>query len=171
MRNAFCLLFIVGLTGCASITQGTSQTLSFKLDPKEAKCVLSRTGEGELGSVGAASNTIQVQKDKDDILVQCTAPGYQQKTSRIVSAASTAGVTGVLLDFGITDMITGAMYAYPTDISIVMEKDILVAPTTTVTQTTEMKLKELKRLRNAGLISEEVYLAQQKAVLSNPSEK
>ena len=168
MRNTFCLLFILGLTGCASITQGTSQVLSFKLEPKEAKCVLSRTGEGELGSINTTSNTIQVHKDKDDILVQCTAPGYQQKTTRIVSAASTAGVTGVLLDFGITDMITGAMYAYPTDVSIVMEKDLLVAPTTAVTQTTETKLKELKRLRNAGLISEEVYLAQQKAILGTP---
>lgn len=168
MRNIFCLLSILGLAGCASITQGTSQILSFKLEPKEAKCVLSRTGEGELGSIGATSNTIQVQKDKDDILIQCTAPGYQQKTARIVSAASTAGVTGVLLDFGITDMIMGAMYAYPTDVSIVMEKDILVAPTITVTQTAETKLKELKRLRNAGLISEEVYLAQQKSILSNP---
>ena len=168
MRNTFCLLFILGLTGCASITQGTSQVLSFKLEPKEAKCVLSRTGEGELGSINTTSNTIQVHKDKDDILVQCTAPGYQQKTTRIVSAASTAGVTGVLLDFGITDMVTGAMYAYPTDVSIVMEKDILVAPTTAVTQATETKLKELKRLRNAGLISEEVYSAQQKAILGTP---
>ena len=168
MRNTFCLLFILGFTGCASITQGTSQVLSFKLEPKEAKCVLSRTGEGELGSINTTSNTIQVHKDKDDILVQCTAPGYQQKTTRIVSGASTAGVTGVLLDFGITDMVTGAMYAYPTDVSIVMEKDILVAPTTAVTQATETKLKELKRLRNAGLISEEVYSAQQKAILGTP---
>lgn len=171
MRHTLSILFIIGLTGCASITQGTSQTLSFKLEPKEAKCILSRTGEGELGSVSATSNTIQVQKDKDDILVQCTAPGYQQKTTRIVSAASTAGVTGVLLDFGITDMITGAMYAYPTDISVAMEKDTSAAPTAALTQTTEIKLKELKRLRNAGLISEEVYVAEQKAILSKPSEK
>jgi hypothetical protein len=35
-----------------------------------------------------------------------------------VSGATGAGVTGVLLDFGITDMITGAMYRYPEDVTI-----------------------------------------------------
>ena len=36
------------------------------------------------------------------------------------------------------------------------------------TQTTEEKLRELKRLNDAGLISREVYLEQQKAILSKP---
>jgi outer membrane murein-binding lipoprotein Lpp len=35
-------------------------------------------------------------------------------------------------------------------------------------QSHEAKLKELKRLNDAGLISAEVYLAQQKAILVNP---
>jgi len=29
----------------------------------------------------------------------------------------------VLIDFGITDMITGAMYRYPEEVSIVLEKE------------------------------------------------
>lgn len=172
------LVSVLFFSGCASITQGTSQTLSFKLEPKETHCVLSRTGEGELGSISTSSNTIQVHKDKDDIIVQCTAPGYPQKTTRIVSGATTAGVTGVLLDFGITDMITGAMYAYPSDISIVLEKEpggaalqtseVSTSSQVAAIQTQEEKLKELKRLNDAGLISNEVYLERQKAVLSNP---
>jgi hypothetical protein len=111
------------LVGCASITQGTSQVLAFRIQPKEAICILTGVDDGELGSVSGTSNTIQVGKDKDDIVVQCRAPGYQQKTTRVVSRATTAGVTGVLLDFGITDMITGAMYAYPGDVTIVMDRD------------------------------------------------
>lgn len=110
------------VVGCASITQGTSQVLAFRIEPKEATCVLTRVDDGELGSVSGTSNTIQVGKDKDDIVVQCKAPGYEPKTTRLVSRATTAGVTGVLLDFGITDMITGAMYAYPADITIVMDR-------------------------------------------------
>lgn len=35
-------------------------------------------------------------------------------------------------------------------------------------QSNEEKLKELKRLNDAGLISKDVYLAQQKAILGNP---
>lgn len=123
MKNIGIVLIAMVVSGCASITQGTSQVLTFRIEPKEAKCVLNRTGDGELGSVSSTLNTIQVGKDKDDIIIQCNAPGYRQKTTRLVSGASTAGVTGVLLDLGITDMITGAMYAYPTDVSIVMEKE------------------------------------------------
>ena len=128
MKRADLVAMVIFVTGCASITQGTSQVLSFRIEPKEAVCVLTRVDDGELGSISAASNTIQVSKDKDDIIVQCKAPGYQHKTSRLVSKATTAGVTGVLLDFGITDMITGAMYSYPADVSIVMEREGVPTP-------------------------------------------
>jgi hypothetical protein len=38
----------------------------------------------------------------------------------------------------------------------------------TVAQTNEKKLRELKRLYDAGLISKEIYLEQQKAIFANP---
>lgn len=164
-------------TGCASITQGTSQTLTFKLDPKETKCVLTRVDDGELGSISSKSNTIQVHKDKDDIVVQCSASGFEQKTSRIVSKATTAGVTGVMLDFGITDMMTGAMYAYPTEISIVMGEESVasndaqqvksaISSTRMTVEEKEQKLGELKLLKEKGLISQEVYTAKQNEILN-----
>ena len=59
-------------------------------------------------------------KDKDDIIIVCNAAGYEQSTTKVVSGATGAGVTGVLLDFGITDMITGAMYRYPEDVTIAL---------------------------------------------------
>lgn len=52
------------------------------------------------------------------MIVVCNAPGYGQSTTKVVSGVTGAGVTGVLLDFGITDMITGAMYRYPEDVTI-----------------------------------------------------
>ncbi len=106
------------ISGCATITQGTQQAISFKLEPKEAICEVSRVGDGKLGRISGSSNTLYVGKDKDDILVVCNAPGYEQSTTKVVSGATGAGVTGVLLDFGITDMITGAMYRYPEDVTI-----------------------------------------------------
>jgi len=110
------------LSGCATITQGTQQAISFKLEPKEAICEVMRVGDGKLGRVSGTSNTIFVGKDKDDIVVTCNAEGYEQSTTKVVSGATGAGVTGVLIDFGITDMITGAMYRYPEEVTIVMEK-------------------------------------------------
>ena len=119
----FILTAIILMTGCATVTQGTQQIIVFKLEPKDTKCDVNRVGDGKLGSISTSLNTIQVGKDRDDIVVTCTAPGYKQQVSKVVSGATGAGVTGVLIDFGITDMITGAMYRYPEEVSIVLEKE------------------------------------------------
>lgn len=113
---------LVCLAGCATITEGTSQAVRFHLEPKEAACTLSRVDDGELGSVNAAASTLKVSKDKDDIVIRCKAPGYQPTTARLASKATEAGIRGIALDFGITDMITGAMYAYPAEVTIAMRK-------------------------------------------------
>lgn len=111
------------VVGCASITKGTSQTLIFNLEPTEARCTLTRDGDGEIGSVSSRNNTVTVGKDKDDIVVTCNAPGYAQQTLRLVSSAETAGIVGgVFLDLGITDMITGAMWAYPNTTTVSLDK-------------------------------------------------
>lgn len=111
------------VTGCASITKGTTQTLIFNLDAPESRCVLTREGNGELGSVNKRLNTIVVSKDKDDIIVKCEAPGYASKTLRLVSSTETMGVVGgAFIDLGITDMITGAMWVYPQNTNVVLEK-------------------------------------------------
>jgi uncharacterized protein YcfL len=122
-KNILLSLCLPMVVGCASITKGTSQTLIFNLEPPETNCALSRIGDGEIGSISPKNNTIVVGKDKDDITVKCTAFGYKQKALNIKSSTETAGVVGgVFLDLGITDMITGAMWAYPSPTSISLEK-------------------------------------------------
>lgn len=119
-RN-FYLMFSVAsvlLSGCATITQGTQQSITFNLDPSETHCEVTRIGDGVLGRISGKSNTIYVGKDKDDILIKCDADGYESSTTKVVSGATGAGVTGVMLDLGITDMITGAMYRYPENVTI-----------------------------------------------------
>ncbi len=118
IKSLLAASILVSLTGCATITQGTQQAISFKLEPKDTTCEVSRVGDGKLGRISSTSSTLYVGKDKDDILVVCNAPGFEQSTTKVVSGATGAGVTGVLLDFGITDMITGAMYRYPEDVTI-----------------------------------------------------
>lgn len=108
----------VVLSGCATITQGTQQSITFNLEPPETRCEVNRVGDGVLGKVSGKANTIYVGKDKDDILVKCEAEGYEASTTKVVSGATGAGVTGVLIDFGITDMVTGAMYRYPENVTI-----------------------------------------------------
>lgn len=112
------LALLSTLSGCATITQGTQQAISFKLEPPDTICEISRVGDGKLGRISATSSTIYVGKDKDDIIAVCNATGHEQSTTKVVSGATGAGVTGVLLDFGITDMITGAMYRYPEEVTV-----------------------------------------------------
>jgi len=116
------LLAISTLSGCASITQGTSQIISFSIEPSEAKCSVINKSGATLGTVSGRNNLLQVSKGASDLVVTCTADGYEQKTTRIVSSTQTAGVLGVGIDLGITDMLTGAMWKYPDHVSIVMDK-------------------------------------------------
>jgi len=111
-------------SGCASLTQGTSQVLTFSIEPKSARCDVNRTGDGILGQVSQSSNTIEVGKDKDDIIIQCKADGYTPQVTRLKSSASGAGVSGaIFIDLGITDMVTGAMWVYPNHTSIILKKE------------------------------------------------
>ena len=114
--------FTLALTGCASITQGTNQVISFSIDPTEAKCSIVGSDGDTMGSVTGRSNLFQVSKSKNDLIVNCQADGYEQKTTRIVSSTQAAGVIGVVIDFGIVDMLTGAMWKYPDHVSIAMDK-------------------------------------------------
>jgi hypothetical protein len=122
LTAAFCAMTTL-ITGCASITQGTNQTLIFNIEPKEARCIVTRDGDGQLGLVSQSQNTLQVSKDKDDILVSCKADGYKPFSLKIVSSASGAGVAGaVFIDLGIVDFATGAMWKYPDQHNISLEK-------------------------------------------------
>jgi hypothetical protein len=119
------ILFILTMqivSGCASITQGTTQVISFSIDPQEANCSVANNKNASLGTVSGKSNLLQVSKGAGDLVVNCVAAGYEASTTRIVSSTQTAGVVGVAIDFGITDMLTGAMWKYPDHVSIVLNK-------------------------------------------------
>ena len=111
------------ISSCASITQGTDQLLSFSIDPIDATCKVIADSGAEIGAISGKANMIQVAKDNSDILVNCSAPGYKSKITRLVSSTQTAGVNGVAIDLGITDMLTGAMWKYPDHTTIVLEKE------------------------------------------------
>lgn len=122
MNKLLALTFVVTLAGCASITQGTTQVISFTIEPQEARCSIVNKDGATLGTVSGKSNLLQISKGSGDLIANCTAAGFEQKTTRIVSTTQTAGVIGIAIDFGITDMLTGAMWKYPDHVSIVMEK-------------------------------------------------
>ena len=122
MRYYLIVFITVIFTGCASLTQGTTQLLTFTIDPEEATCKVITDDGTTMGTISGKANIILVAKDNSDILVQCSAEGYRDSTTRLRSSTQTAGVVGVAIDLGITDMLTGAMWKYPDQTTIVLEK-------------------------------------------------
>lgn len=117
------LLSLAALCGCASITDGTDQTIIVQVQPRDARCSVMRD-DVELGTVTGTYSSIRVSKGAKDILVNCAAPGHVPKVSRLVSTTQAAGMMSVLfLDFGITDMVTGAMWKYPSSINVFLDRD------------------------------------------------
>lgn len=123
MSRITAIALAAAVTGCASITQGTTQSVAFSIVPGHAQCNVMRDGEGEIGSLSRGQRILSISKDKDDLIVSCTAAGYAPKVQRVRSSTQTEGVMSVLfIDLGITDMVTGAMWAYPAAVNIAMDK-------------------------------------------------
>ncbi len=128
MRLTTLAIAAATLAGCASITDGTDQTLIIPVQPREARCSVVRN-DVELGTITGTQQTLTISKGAKDIIVTCNAPGYLQKVSRLVSTTQTSGMMSFLfIDLGITDMVTGAMWKYPQSTSIILERDPAYTP-------------------------------------------
>ena len=121
MKNSatFAILGLVSLLyGCASIVEGTEQTLFVELSPKEAVCDVQREAV-TIGRVTGSNPSVNISKSKNDLIFRCNAPGYKEQFVKIESSASGWGVAGCfLIDLCITDYSTGALNKYPETLSI-----------------------------------------------------
>ena len=111
----------VVMSGCASIIKGTSQSIVITTPPVSgANCVLTRNG---LRWSVQTPGTVRVSKSRDDILIQCSAPGYRPADSAIPSDFQVWTLGNVILGglIGITvDAADGAMNEYPRQFSLPM---------------------------------------------------
>ena len=100
-------------TGCSSVIEGTSQTLSFDSNPSGAECTLNRNGM-VIGSVRTPGG-LTVKKTKHDINLLCHKDGYQDATAFIKSDVAGATVGNIILGGGIgwaIDSASGADNKY-----------------------------------------------------------
>jgi len=107
-------------TACASITQGTTQAMTFQTEPPGASCHVSRNGE-TLGIVNPTPGTITVSKSSAALTVRCERPGYQAGLTSVPSSlqAMAAGnlLFGGVIGLGI-DAASGAMNQYPPNVAV-----------------------------------------------------
>jgi hypothetical protein len=114
-------LVILPLGGCASIVEGTTETVAVTTPPADgAKCVL-KSSEGTY-YVTTPGNAL-VHKTKNDLTVECDKDGFQHASLKVPAkfGATTLGnvLAGGVIGIGV-DAATGANYSYPTAIAVPM---------------------------------------------------
>src|ERR1043166_7492610 len=67
-------LSAVCLSGCGTITQGTSQNIAITTSPPGAHCEMTRKGE-HVATLDKTPGTVKVDKTKNDILLTCNLAG------------------------------------------------------------------------------------------------
>ena len=109
------------LSGCASIVEGTTQSIAVTTPPTDgAKCVLT-SSEGTY-YVTTPGNVI-VHKTKNSLKAECKKDGFDvaEKTIEPHFNGATAGniIAGGIIGIGI-DAATGANYNYPKEVAVDM---------------------------------------------------
>jgi hypothetical protein len=116
----------VGLSGCASITEGTSQDISVVTNPAGASCVFERQGMN-IGTIASTPATLNVPKRKYDITIKCNKPGFQEASylnhSGVTAVIAANVATDLLLTAGLSSIIdssTGADNKYDSAVNITL---------------------------------------------------
>lgn len=188
----FLIVLISLLSGCASVTGSSTQNISIQTrapdgkEVKEAQCdLINKRGTYFVTTPG----TIMISRSNDDLTVTCRKDGLENGRAGVVSNTKGSMFGNILLGGGIgaiVDHNTGAAYEYPTFVQIVMGSNItigtkreevaqnqnpMIGATSSSTQQSQnsrsstTRLKELKKLKDEGLISQEVYEQRQAAIL------
>lgn len=108
------------LAACSTITNGSSQQVSFKsVGAEDAYCDI-LIGANDYKYNVRTPQTIWVQRSRKPMFITCTAPGNRTKNILIESGiANTAYLNSVTAGTTLAwDAETGAMYAYPEEITI-----------------------------------------------------
>ena len=109
-------------SGCASITKGTSQSVTVNTEPAGANCILSRDGQ-QIAVVNPTPGTITVGKASGTISILCKKTRYQDAAGTLASSFQSmtfgdiifGGIIGVAVDAA-----SGAMHEYPPMVTVTL---------------------------------------------------
>ena len=112
----------LGMVGCATVTTGTSQTITIDTVPSGAVCRMMRE-DHVVGVVNPTPGSVAVSKDKDTIAVSCEKDEYLTADEELDAEFQGATLGNVLLGgvIGVVvDASSGAANKYPDSITIAL---------------------------------------------------
>jgi len=113
---------MLALTGCATVFEGTDQEIIVNLQPETANCDITRKGV-PIASINGGSHRVTIDKSRNAVVFECSAPDYQDATLKVDSSATGWGVAGCFLfDLCITDYSSGALNSYPESVTISLKR-------------------------------------------------
>lgn len=123
LRAGVCVLSI--LAGCASVTNGTSQTVTIDTLTADGKAVEGAecsVANDKLETTAVSGSSVQVRRSGGTLNIECRQPGYAPASGQATSRVNTGMVGNVLLGGMIgaaIDSSTGAGFNYPSWIQMV----------------------------------------------------
>ena len=131
-RLVFSITAFLFLSGCASITGTTNQSVSVQArgnngkEVKEASCdLINKRGTWFITTPG----TVQIQRSNDDLQVTCRKEGFDNGRASVVSDTKGSMFGNILLGGGIgavVDHNNGSAYEYPSFIQVTMGIDSVI---------------------------------------------
>ena len=124
MRKFRSLLLLSLLPGCATLVNGTSQTVTVATTPPSASCTLDRVG-ARVGVIPQTPGSLRIDKSKNELSVTCSKDGFD--TATVTRSPSFSGATfGNIIAGGlvgvVVDAASGANYAYPDTIELALNR-------------------------------------------------
>ena len=120
--RAALLALLFAASGCATLVKGTDDTVTVLTEPSGGACGLERDGD-IIAAIKQTPETVEVDRDKDDIVVTCDLDKYETTVGRLESEFGGATFGNILLGgvVGIAvDAASGANNNYPDSITLVM---------------------------------------------------
>jgi len=126
VKSVSCGVVVMGLSGCATVFEGTSQDVAVNTNPPGARCEFMRNGMA-IGTIESTPAVLSVQKRKYDIMITCNKAGYSSGTYLNHSGTSAAIAGNVAADIiltaglsSIVDSADGADNKYDSAVNITL---------------------------------------------------
>ncbi len=136
MQKFAVLALVALLPACATVVEGTSDTVTLSTTPAGATCTVDRNGE-RVAAVAATPGSVRISKSRHDLNVTCTKEGYQLATTA-ASSRFTGSTFGNVIAGGVigvvVDAASGANNRYPSDVRIELAENPAPPPPPPVAQ-------------------------------------